>query len=365
VSAEEFAKLKSLRGGGAGARPAATPGSPSKPEVAAPATETKSGPKPEAKSEATPDARKKPTASQSAAIRKLREKMANMPVPENLQRRTLKIGDKDREFFINIPASVKGNPAPVVFALHSGASSSGLAQHLKVDYTKRGEQEGYVTVYPSGVNGWNIGSHDAYSVKRRTSDADDLGFFRVMFDTLIKEGIADPKRIYITGGSNGGVMTQFLVCNLADRIAGAGVMVATLPAAVKNWPKPARPIPVIIMLGTVDPMKPWNGNTDQLSADATVEYWRKQNNCTGDAKKWDLPDRDPNDGTRIHAQRWEGKAPVLFYTMEGHGHGWPMQKGRDETGTGPKTRDISAPEEFWKFFQSVAQSTSAQPTEKP
>jgi poly(3-hydroxybutyrate) depolymerase len=99
------------------------------------------------------------------------------------------------------------------------------------------------------------------------------------------------QRIYITGGSNGGVMTQFLVCNLADRIAGAG-----------------------------------------------------------DAKKWDLPDLDPNDGCRIHAQRWEGKVPVLFETMEGHGHGWPMQKGRDETGTGPKTRDISAPEEFWKFF---------------
>jgi poly(3-hydroxybutyrate) depolymerase len=40
--------------------------------------------------------------------------------------------------------------------------------------------------------------------------------------------------------------------------------------------------------------------------------------------------------------------------MEGHGHGWPMQRGRDETGTGPKTRDISAPEESWKFFQSAA-----------
>ena len=132
-----------------------------------------------------------------------------------------------------------------------------------MDYTKLGEQEGYVTVYPSGVNGWNIGSHDAYSVKRRTSDADDVGFFRAMFDTLIEEGVADPKRIYVTGGSNGGVMTQFLVCHLADRIAGAGVMVATLPAAVKDWPKPARPIPIIIMLGTVDPMKPWNGNADQ------------------------------------------------------------------------------------------------------
>lgn len=120
--------------------------------------------------------------------------MANLPVPEHLTRRTLMVGGKEREFFINIPASCKGKPSPVVFALHGGASSSGLAQHLKVDFTKLGEREGYVTVYPGGVNGWNIGSHDLYSVKRRTSDADDIGFFRAMFDALIKEGVIDPKR---------------------------------------------------------------------------------------------------------------------------------------------------------------------------
>jgi polyhydroxybutyrate depolymerase len=325
--------------------------------------------KPSKASAAAPDpgdGRKKPTPQQAAAVRKLRDRMANIPVPENLTRRTLTIGGQEREFFINIPASCAGKPSPVVFALHGGASSSGLAQHLKVDYTKLGESEGFVTVYPSGVNGWNIGSHDAYSVKRRTSDADDIGFFRAMFDALIKEGIADPKRIYVTGGSNGGVMTQFLVCNLADRIAGAGVVVATLPrAAEKDWPKPSRPVPMLVMLGTVDPMKPWAGNADQMSADETIVFWRKQNACVADGKKWDLPDRDPKDGCRIHVQCWESKAPVMFYTMEGHGHGWPMQKGRDETGTGPKTRDITAPDEFWKFFQSVAQRSSAQPTEQP
>jgi hypothetical protein len=37
-----------------------------------------------------------------------------------------------------------------------------------------------------------------------------------------------------------------------------------------------------------------------------------------------------------------------------------MQRGRDETGTGPKTRDISAPEEFWEFFQSSAQPSASQ-----
>lgn len=37
--------------------------------------------------------------------------------------------------------------------------------------------------------------------------------------------------------------------------------------------------------------------------------------------------------------------------MEGHGHGWPMQRDRAETGTGPKKQDITAPEEFWNFFK--------------
>jgi hypothetical protein len=30
-----------------------------------------------------------------------------------------------------------------------------------------------------------------------------------------------------------------------------------------------------------------------------------------------------------------------------------MQRGRDENGTGAKTRDISAPEEFWTFFHGA------------
>jgi len=299
------------------------------------------------------DLRKTPTSRQRDRIRRLREQTENGPVPPELERRKIRVGNAEREFFINIPNSIKGKPSPVVFALHGGASKSGLAMHLKADYTLLGAKEGYVTVYPSGVNGWNIGSHAMYSVKRRTSDADDVGFFRAMFDTLIEEKIADPEQIYVTGGSNGGVMTMNLVCQLADRIAGAGVLVATLPrAAEATWPKPSRPIPIIIMLGTEDPMKPWSGNRDQMSAEETVAFWRKQNGSASAGKKWSLPDRDPSDGCRVFAERWEGKAPVLFYTLEGHGHGWPMQRGRDDTGTGPKTRDISAPEEFWKFFRA-------------
>jgi polyhydroxybutyrate depolymerase len=299
--------------------------------------------------------RKAPTSSQRDAIRRLRERTENGPVPPGLERRKIQVGNTEREFFINIPNSIKGRPSPVVFVLHGGATSSGLAMHLKTDFTVLGAKEGYVTVYPSGVNGWNIGSHNMYSVKRRTSDADDIGFFRTMFDKLIEEKVTDPKRIYIVGGSNGGVMTMNLVCNLADRIAGAGVLVATLPrAAETTWPKPSRPIPILIMLGTEDPMKPWDGNRDQMSAEETVNYWLKKNRCLPDGKQYELPDRDPKDGCRIFAKQWQGEAPIVFYTMKGHGHGWPMQRGRTREDTGSSTRDISAPEEFWKFFTASA-----------
>ena len=300
----------------------------------------------------TSDQRKTPTSGQRDAIRRLRDRTENGPVPPGQERRKIRVGNTEREFFIHIPEAIKGRPSPVVFVLHGGASSSGLAMHLKTDFTVLGKQQGYVTVYPSGVNGWNIGSHDMYSVKRRTSDADEIGFFRAMFDTLIEERVADREHIYVAGGSNGGVMTMNLVCHLADRIAGAGVLVATLPrAAETTWPKPCRPIPIIIMLGTEDPMKPWSGNRDQMSAEETVAYWRKVNGCPEEVKQWELPDRDPRDGCRVYAKQWAGKAPVVFYTMQGHGHGWPMQRGRGSEGTGASTRDISAPDEFWGFFQ--------------
>jgi poly(3-hydroxybutyrate) depolymerase len=109
------------------------------------------------------------------------------------------------------------------------------------------------------------------------------------------------------------------------------------------------------MLGTEDSLKPWQGNKDQVSADETIRFWKKQSGYSDEGKRRDLPDRDPNDGCQVLEERCEGKAPVVFYTMKSHGHGWSMQRGRDENGTGPKTRDTSAPEEFWAFFEGTHQ----------
>jgi len=88
--------------------------------------------------------RKTPTSGQRDAI----------SVLVHRQVRKILVGNTEREFFIHIPEAIKGRPSPVVFVLHGGASSSGLAMHLKTDFTVLGKQQGYVTVHPSGVNGW-------------------------------------------------------------------------------------------------------------------------------------------------------------------------------------------------------------------
>jgi len=291
-----------------------------------------------------------PTREQAEAIRRLRERVAAMPVPEGLERRTIRVGDREREYFLHVPPKVAGRPAPTVFALHGGAANSGLQMHLKVDFTPVADKEGFVVVYPSGLAGWNVGSPEAIVVRRRASDADDLGFFGAMFDALVEEGVADPKRIYVTGGSNGGVMAQYLACAMAERIAGIGVVVATLPrSADRDWPKPSLPVPTLLMLGTEDRFMPYDGSGGQRSAAETAAFWRTVNECADEPVRRDLPDRDPADGCRVRVESWTGRAPVVLSTLEGHGHGWPMQRGRSDTG--PKTRDISAPEELWSFLQ--------------
>ncbi len=83
------------------------------------------------------------------------------------------------------------------------------------------DQEGFAVVYPIGVNrGWNDGRSN--TVRYDAGKApDDVAFFDALLDVLIEQAVADPSRIYVTGPSNGGMMTMRLMCDRSERIAGA------------------------------------------------------------------------------------------------------------------------------------------------
>jgi polyhydroxybutyrate depolymerase len=235
------------------------------------------------------------------------------------------------------------------FALHGAGASSGLSQHWKSDYTGLAAKEGFVVVYPSGVRGWNWNPGGPARPNAQQSAVDDLAFFDAMFDRLIADGIADPKRIYVTGGSGGGFMTFSLMFHRGSRIAAVGLMVALLPKAYERWPPLPRAMPAILMLGTVDPLVSWDGSERGYSAVETIERLCEWNGCQGEPQLATLPDRDPTDGVTVETATWSGsRAPLVLYRMNGHGHGWPMTQ---DTKFGPKSQDFVPIEAFWSFLR--------------
>ncbi len=84
-------------------------------------------------------------------------------------------------------------------------------------------------------------------MKRRTSDADDVGFFRAMFDTLIAEGVVE--RAARLHPCNGGEGLHFAEANLKKFQNSSGAVMSCffgpVPVSARSrcigqpWPWPS------------------------------------------------------------------------------------------------------------------------------
>ncbi len=91
-----------------------------------------------------------------------------------------------------------------------------------------------------------------------------------------------------------------------------------------------------------------------LSAQATVDHFRRLNGCPAGQRREFLPDADPDDDTRIerisHSACRSGHEIVLL-RVDGGGHTWPG--GRQYLGhfwIGPLSQDIDASDVMFRFF---------------
>jgi polyhydroxybutyrate depolymerase len=191
------------------------------------------------------------------------------------------------------------------------------------------DREGVLVVYPDGLRkSWADG--------RGVTDAerqgvDDIAFFRQLITTLQAQYSIDSHRVYVTGISNGGFMTQRLGCELADRIAAVVSVAATFSANLAETCAPSRPLPILYVLGENDPLVPYaggviNGNRGTaLSAADSLAAWAKLGGCTGAPTTRTLPDRVQDD-THVSETLYtncQSGAQVGLYSVAGGGHTWP------------------------------------------
>jgi polyhydroxybutyrate depolymerase len=306
-----------------------------------------------------------PAAGPRSVIEMARARANAVEPPAGAERRVVTLEGVERNYWLLRPPAARA-PMPVVFVLHGGAVADGR-QTFREGFHLLGARDGVATVHPSGVGaGWNDG-RDTPFLLARGGAADDVAFFRTMIDTLIAEGIADPGRVYVTGGSNGGMMTMRLVCELADRIAAAAPFVSLLPVKLQERCVPSRPVPIMLMLGTADRMMPFAGGpvaamsgNDRgvvLSAADSLAFWRRQNRCGEPVSREALSDTDPADGTRVRMERSTGcVAPVEAVLVEGGGHRLPGEGPRVYADprlsalSGISSRDLDGREVIWNFL---------------
>ena len=197
---------------------------------------------------------------------------------------------------------------------------------------------------------------------------DDVAFITKLIEKYVGDGSADPKHIYITGVSNGGAMTMTLVCARADLFAAGASVIMNLADESAGVCHPTRPVPMLVMNGTADPLIPYEGGrgSSRFAADGywstekTVAFWRKINGCEeNDAASTDLEDRDTADdstATRVESHCPEGRDVVLYRINDG-GHRMPGSFNDTRFPRmvnymlGPQNHDIDGAETIWAFFK--------------
>jgi len=279
---------------------------------------------------------------------------------------TLDFDGLHRRYLIQAPSG--NGPFPVVILLHGGTQN---AEHIwrQTSFPTLARRDGFILVAPDGINGhWNDGRGS--TLGGGVSTADDVGFLSAVIADVLRSSHGDANAVFMTGVSNGGLMTMRFACERADLLHAAGNVISDLPVALRASCRPAKALPWISINGTGDPLMPYQGapaGNDRRgqpqpalsSADDTFDFWARNARCRSGASTEALPDLDSNDQSTVERRVREGcvgNTRSQQYVMVGAGHvapGLPIRSRLIQAVVGNTNLDIDMGTVIWQQFAST------------
>jgi polyhydroxybutyrate depolymerase len=204
-----------------------------------------------------------------------------------------------RPFGLDVPPSYDpSKPAPLLVALHGyGANGEDVAGGAH-----GGRQGGWGVAQIAAAHGIFVAHPDGTPDRNdrrfwNATDAccnfekaavDDVAYLSAVIDDVSARYRIDPKRVWVTGISNGGFMAHRFAC------ARAGKVAAIVSIAGSTWADPARcaqaeAVSVLEVHGGADPRIAYEGATSLLggrgapypAVEATVAQSATKDGCTG------------------------------------------------------------------------------------
>ncbi len=288
---------------------------------------------------------------------------------------SIRVGGVERWYRVYVPESLPRN-APLLLSLHGGTGSMHTIDKGPTHgWIGLADQYRFLLLVPNGTNddtgsargkrqNWN----DVRIAGESQASADDVGFLRALLDRIETEYATDRRRLYVTGNSNGGLMTYRLMMEMPERIAAAAAFIANLPVESRVVRPPALPVPLMIWSGTEDRLMKYDGGEIpglrglMRPTPENVAWWVSANRAdAGSVHVESLPDADPGDGCRIERTDYPplaGGAPVVYYLAKGGGHTMPsLTETTSEGGpfyrklVGRVCHDVDGPEIAWEFMR--------------
>ena len=162
---------------------------------------------------------------------------------------TIEVDGVQREARVHVPVVETDAPRPLVIAFH-GYGGGFWDLESAAGLSDAADAHGFVVAYPQGV-----GEGPTWDLQGDS----DTAFVIALIDELVASQCIDPTRVFATGFSMGGGMTNVLACRLADRFAAVAPVAANHGETWGGTCAPSRPVPIMAFHGTLDTFLPYEG----------------------------------------------------------------------------------------------------------
>ncbi len=264
--------------------------------------------------------------------------------------RSLTVNSVTRWYKVVIPQNYDHTVArPLLFCFHGGNNSMKTFFNKRKDLIERCEQENWILVFPNGSDnkenkGLSVWKAIHCCPPAINHDIDEIGFVEAMIEELTDMLKIDVKRIYIMGGSNGGMLTHKLAAEIPEYFAAAAPVSSTVGGQIDaNSPKltvtPIAPIPIMLTHGMSDGSVMFHGGQSSgkdridISFLESTMLWVQNNQCSvGDADTIVLQGSLGNVNV-IDFATCNASTRVRALAIQNHGHGWPSLENSGFDGT--------------------------------